>query len=93
MDITCRNYTPTGTNVSRELCEPKFMTDRRARNVSDWQQQLDELLTPRQLRVDLSVQLAALAAAMNAVGEENPYFQELNAILRILNERLEEISG
>lgn len=90
MDIICADYMPTGSNIRREACEPKFLTDGRAKNVSDWKNQSDLLLTPAQLERDLLNEFAALTAAMNAVAETNLYFEELTTILRVLNERLEE---
>lgn len=90
--IVCRDYLPTNSNIKREACEPKFVTDRRARNAADSQSFTDALLSPAALQTDLSHKFEELTEAINALAAENQYFRELNTILSVLRERLEEIT-
>ena len=52
---------------------------------------MDVIASPEQLRVRLAAEFEELTAAINEVLEENQYFRELNAILRMLRERAQEI--
>lgn len=90
--IVCHEYLPTGSNIKRDACEPKFVIDRRARNAADSQSFTDALLSPAALQADLAHRFEELTEAMNALAAENQYFRELNTILGVLRERLEEIT-
>ncbi len=92
LDITCQDYTPTGSNIGREACEPNFMIERRARNAADSNQGTDELLDSTALRADLTDKFEELTKAMNAVAANNQYFKDLNTILGVLRARLDEIN-
>ena len=52
---------------------------------------MDVIASPEQLRVRLAAEFEELTAAINEVLEENQYFRELNAILRMLRARAQEI--
>lgn len=93
LDIICRKYKPTGSNIRKEACEPKFVTDKRAENASDAQKGIDSILMPKELQNSLKPELEAFAEAMNALVKENQYFGELNAILGALREQLEEATS
>ena len=93
LDIVCHDYVPTGSNIREEACEPQFVIDKRAENVADSRFFTDVLLNPAELQSILGVQFQVLTAAMNAVAAENRYYSELNAILKVLRERLEEFSN
>jgi hypothetical protein len=87
MRIVCHEYVPTSSNIKREACEPQFVIDRRGKNASDSQLLVDELLSPAALQQELSVEFAALTAAMNKLAAENQYFKELNEVLQMLREQ------
>jgi hypothetical protein len=93
LDIVCHIYTPTGSNINKEACEPQFVIDKRSQNASDAQRNMDVLLTPQSLNADLTNEFEQLTEAMNAVSASSDYFKELNLILGVLRERLEEITS
>lgn len=92
MRIVCHDYLPTTSNIRQEACEPQFVIDRRSGNASDSQRQIDVLMTPAALQQDLSAEFTALTAAMNKLAAEDQYFKELNSVLKMLRERLDEIT-
>ncbi|PCJ27058.1 MAG: hypothetical protein COA96_03855 [SAR86 cluster bacterium] len=89
LTIVCYNYTPTGSNIKDEACEPQFVIDKRGDNASDWQSGLNILTTEEGMLTELAAEYAALTAAMNEISTENEYFRELNGILGALREELE----
>lgn len=93
LDIICRKYKPTGSNIRKEACEPKFITDRRGENAADAQLGYDTILMPTELQNSPRPELEAFTEAMNALINENQYFKELNAILGALREQLEETTS
>lgn len=93
MDIVCHRYAPTYTNIRQEACEPQFLIDRRGQNVSDYQNDIDELLTTGELQKELVAEFRALTEEINAVAAVNEYFKELSIILGDLHARLEEITN
>lgn len=92
-DIICHRYQPTGSNISREACEPQFVIDKRANNARDWQFANDVLMEQDELLASLQTEFATLTEKMNAVAAESDYFRELNQVLGMLNGRLAEISN
>ncbi|MGI9249577.1 MAG: hypothetical protein ACR2PR_00020 [Pseudohongiellaceae bacterium] len=91
MDIICHDYTPAGSNIKREACEPQFVIDRRGENAADSRLGTDELLSSEGLRADLAPEFRQLTEAMGELAEENQYFRELNLILQELSGRMEEL--
>lgn len=89
--IVCHNYSPTGSSIKREVCEPQFAISTRTENVRSARRGANPLLTPRQLQGVLADEYQILSEAMAALREENEYFDELNTIAGVLNARLEEI--
>ena len=87
--INCYSYVPTGSNIREEACEPQFVIDARGENANDARFNVDVLLAPRDLQNRLSVEYAALTAAMAKVAEGSQYFRELNDILVALRDELE----
>jgi len=87
--INCYDYTPTGSNIREEACEPQFLTDARGQNVNDVRFGVDVLLSPQELRQRLALEYEALTAAMTKLNQESRYFSELNSILAALREELE----
>ncbi|MEX0964261.1 MAG: hypothetical protein WDZ52_09515 [Pseudohongiellaceae bacterium] len=88
LTIVCYNFTPTGSNIKRETCEPQFVVDRRADNSKDSRFGLDVLYSADSLRSELAPQFAELTAAMTELAEENEYFRELDSILAALRDEL-----
>ena len=91
LKVECADWTPTGTHIAQRACRPHFLTQARNQNLRDWNNQMDVIASPEQLRVRLAAEFEELTAAINEVLEENQYFRELNAILRMLRERAQEI--
>lgn len=86
-DIFCRSETPTGSNIPQRVCEPRFMTEARAKNANDHRLGIDELLTPRGLNAELETELQQLTEKMEALAAENPQFREVVGILNALRAR------
>ncbi len=91
LHVICHRYTPTGSNISREACEPNFLIEARSRNASDYQNGIDELLDTAGLLADTSADFERFNEAMANLNEDYDYFRELNVILSVLRNRLEEI--
>ena len=93
LHVTCHRYTPTGSNISREACEPNFLIQTRADNAKNYQDGTDELLDTEGLLAEVDSEFRAFNEAMEALVEEYDYFRELNLILGVLRERLEELQA
>ena len=91
LKVECDDWTPTGTHIAQRACQPFFLTQARKQNLRDWNNQMDVIASPEQLRVRLAAEFEELTAAINSVLEENQYLRELNAILRMLRDRSQEI--
>ena len=91
LKVECDDWTPTGTHIAQRACQPFFLTQARNQNLRDWNNQMDVIASPEQLRVRLAAEFEELTAAINRVLEENQYLRELNAILRMLRDRSKEI--
>ena len=91
LKVECADWTPTGTHIAQRACQPHFLTQARNQNLRDWNNQMDVIASPEQSRVRLAAEFEELTAVINEVLEENQYFRELNAILRMLRERAQEI--
>ncbi len=93
LKVECYDYTPTGSHIKQRACEPKFLRDARNANVRAWQNQVDELASNQELQSQLTPEFDMLTTAMNALLLDDQYFRELNAILRMLRERQQELEG
>ena len=91
LKVECDDWTPTGTHIAQRACQPFFLTQARNQNLRDWNNQMDVIASPEQIRVRLAAEFEELTAAINSVLEENQYLRELNAILRMLRDRSQEI--
>ena len=91
LKVECDDWTPTGTHIAQRACQPFFLTQARNQYLRDWNNQMDVIASPEQLRVRLAAEFEELTAAINSVLEENQYLRELNAILRMLRDRSQEI--
>jgi len=87
--IVCYDYTPTGSNIKEEACEPQFVIDKRGDNASDVRLGYDLLLTPTDLQSVLAAEYAAFTVAMSELSAQSEYFRELNSILGALREEQE----
>lgn len=92
-DIICHRFTPTGSHISQEACEPQFVISRRAENAREWQFGNDVLMEQEELLASLETQFAELTEKMNGVATDSEYFRELNQVLGMLNSRLAEITN
>ena len=91
LKVECTDWTPTGTHIAQRACQPYFLSQARNQNLRDWNNQMDVIASPEQMRVRLAAEFEELTAAINSVLEENQYLRELNAILRMLRERAQEL--
>ena len=91
-DIDCHEFLPTGSNIPQKACEPKFMIKRRSENVADYQAGTGVLMSQEALLADLGPEMQQLTQKMNAVARDNEYFRDLNQILKVLQDRLKEIT-
>lgn len=91
LHVICHTYTPTGSNISREACEPNFLIEARSQNARAYQDGFDELLDTEGLLAETSSDFERFNAAMANLNEGYDYFRELNIILAVLRGRLEEI--
>ena len=91
LHVTCHMYTPTGSNISREACEPNFLIEARSQNARAYQDGFDELLDTEGLLAETNSDFERFNAAMAALNEDYDYFRELNIILAVLRGRMEEI--
>ena len=91
LKVECADWTPTGTHIAQRACQPYFLSQARNQNLRDWNNQMDVIASPEQMRVRLAAEFEELTAAINSVLEENQYLRELNAILRMLRERAQEL--
>ena len=91
LHVICHDYTPTGSNITREACEPSFLIEARSRNARNYQDGLDELLDTEGLLAETSDQFERFNVAMANLNADYDYFRELNIILSVLRNRMEEI--
>ncbi len=93
LHVICHRYTPTGSNISREACEPNFLIEARANNARNYQDGTDELLDTEGLLAETDSDFSRFNEAMTALSEEYDYFRELNIILSMLRDRMEELQN
>ncbi len=91
LHVICHRYTPTGSNISREACEPNFLIEARANNAKNYQDGADELLDTEGLLAETDSDFHRFNEAMTALSEEYDYFRELNIVLSMLRGRMEEL--
>lgn len=91
-DIVCQKFIPTGSNISQVGCEPKFVTKRRGENANDYRLGIDELMNNQGTIKELQPQFEQLTAEINEAASQNDYFRELSQILKMLRDRLSELS-
>jgi len=89
LHINCYDYTPTGSNIKEEACEPQFLIDARGENANNARFDTDVLLNPQDLQARVAGEYDELTAAMTKLAQENQYFGELNSILGALRDELE----
>ena len=89
--MPARRYTPTGSHISQEACEPNFLIEARANNAKNYQEGTDELLDTKGLLAEVEPEFQEFNEAMTALSGEYDYFRELNIILSVLRERMEEL--
>ena len=93
LHVTCHRYTPTGSNISREACEPNFLIEARANNANNYQNGLDELLDTEALLAEVEPEFRRFNEAIEALTGEYDYFRELSIILGVLRERMAELQN
>ncbi|MCI5105985.1 MAG: hypothetical protein MRY76_04675 [Pseudomonadales bacterium] len=91
-DIECGDFTPTGSHIKRRVCEPRFMTEARAENVTDSRFTDQTLLTDTGLRADQQANYEELQEKMEELSRNNAQFREIAGILQQLRARLAQLT-
>ncbi len=91
-DIECGDFTPTGSHIKRRVCEPRFMRQARAENVTDSRFTDQTLLTDTGLRADQQANYDELQEKMEELTRNNAQFREIAGILQQLRARLGQLT-
>ncbi len=91
-DIECGDFTPTGSHIKQRVCEPRFMREARAENVTDSRFTDQTLLTDTGLRADQQANYEALQGKMEELTRNNAQFREIAGILQQLRARLAQLT-
>ena len=57
LKVECADWTPTGTHIAQRACQPYFLSQARNQNLRDWNNQMDVIASPEQMRVRLAAEL------------------------------------
>ncbi len=87
LKITCREETPTGSNISIRVCEPEFMIRARAENARNLNINPQAILTDQAIRSGLDSEYARLQENMEQMTQEIPAFAQIASILSQLRAR------
>jgi hypothetical protein len=91
--ITCRRETPTGSNISVRVCEPKFMIDARAENANTIGFNAGVVEPERAIRSALQPEYQSLQEKMEAMTQSNPEFAQIASILSQLRARRAQLQN
>lgn len=92
-DVECRSVTPTGSHIKQRVCEPRFMTEARAKNVSESRLANETLLTDSGLIADQSGMYSQLTEKMEEMAANNAEFRQIASILQQLRARLAQLNN
>lgn len=90
-DIYCAKVKSTGSNISKRVCEPKFLVNARTNNRTDLQDSF--ALSEPQWAVNgsLKEEYKELQSEMEKLSENNQQFREISVIVTQLNARKKEL--
>ena len=91
--ITCRQETPTGSNIPIRVCEPAFMVEARADNANTFGFNAGVVVTDQALRAGLEPEYKRLQEAMEKMTRDNAQFAQIAGILTQLRARRQQLMG
>ena len=91
--ITCREETPTGSNISVRVCEPEFMIRARAENARQLNINFGALTTDQAIRAGLETEYTRLQEMMEQMTQEVPEFAQIASILTQLRARQNQLTN
>ena len=88
-DILCDNIVPTGSHIRQRVCEPRFVTETRARMAQDFMLGIGLLNESSDLGVETSLQQDELEKEHLRIAAEHPEYREMLTKLMNLRATLE----
>ena len=88
-DILCDNITPTGSHIRQRVCEPRFVTETRARMAQDFMLGIGALNESSDLGVETKLQQDELEKEHLRIAAEYPEYLEMLTKLMNLRATLE----
>ena len=89
--ITCRQETPTGSNISERVCEPAFMIRARAENANTFGFNAGVVVPDKAILSSVQPQYERLQQMMEQMVSEVPEFAQIASILTQLRARRNEL--
>ena len=88
-DIFCDNIAPTGSHIKQRVCEPRFVTDMRARMAQDYLRGIGMLNGSSDLEVETALEREELEKEHLRIAVEHPEYLEMLTELTNLRDTLE----
>ena len=88
-DIFCDNIAPTGSHIKQRVCEPRFVTDMRARIAQDYLRGIGMLNGSSDLEVETALEREELEKEHLRIAVEHPEYLEMLTELTNLRDTLE----
>ncbi len=88
-DILCDNIAPTGSHIKQRVCEPRFVTDMRARMAQDYLRGIGMLNGSSDLEVETALEREELEKEHLRIAVEHPEYLEMLTELTNLRDTLE----
>jgi len=89
--ITCRQETPTGSNISERVCEPAFMIRARAENANTFGFNAGVVVPDKAILSSVQPKYERLQQMMEQMASEVPEFAQIASILTQLRARRNEL--
>jgi hypothetical protein len=89
--ITCRQETPTGSNISERVCEPAFMIRARAENANTFGFNAGVVVPDKAILSSVQPEYERLQQMMEQMASEVPEFAQIASILTQLRARRNEL--
>ena len=88
-DILCDNIAPTGSHIKQRVCEPRFVTDMRARMAQDYLRGIGMLNGSSDLEMETALEREELEKEHLRIAVEHPEYLEMLTELTNLRDTLE----
>ena len=88
-DIFCDNIAPTGSHIKQRVCEPRFVTDMRARMAQDYLRGIGMLNGSSDLEMETALEREELEKEHLRIAVEHPEYLEMLTELTNLRDTLE----